>query len=321
MCQEIYLADKQRISLLAATTEDKDPLFEYLQGLEHQHAAAERGRLLYVAATRARSRLHLIGSVDDTSGKPRNGSLLATLWAGLGENQEIQAVAESTRQEETLLTDGSSKRLCFDSQIPEPAVTPDATAAAVVGRPEFEWVHPASVQVGTLIHRELQRLADAAVRKGNAVPPRIEIDSYRRELALLGVENEDLSAAAQRVAEALDAVWADPVGRWILKPWKEAWSELRLTVREDDRLEHLQLDRSFIDDDGMRWIIDYKTGRHLGSDIEQFVDSEVERYRGQVERYAHAVAETDGRPIRVGLYFPLMTQLRDWEPSVPDASS
>ena len=106
------------------------------------------------------------------------------------------------------------------------------------------------------------------------------------------------------------------MGRWILKPWPEGWSELRFTLRGPDRLDHVQLDRSFVAEDGTRWIIDYKTGRHLGGDPEAFLDSEVERYREQLELYARVVAETDTRPLRVGLYFPLMGRLRDWEPEL-----
>ena len=45
-----------------------------------------------------------------------------------------------------------------------------------------------------------------------------------------------------------------------------------------------------------------------------FLDAEVERYRAQLDAYASAVAAIDPRPIRVGLYFPLMSEFRDWVP-------
>jgi hypothetical protein len=201
--------------------------------------------------------------------------------------------------------------------VPEPPIPDLHSVSTSAGRPEFQWVNPASVQVGTLIHRELQQLAEQAARARQLVPPRIDLNRYRHMLALLGVEREDLDAASRRVGAALEQVWEDPTGRWIMQPWPEAWSELRLTIRAHDRLDHVQLDRSFVDDAGTRWIIDYKTGRHLGGDPEGFLDSEVERYRGQLERYARAVGETDGRPIRVGLYFPLMARFRDWDPAGP----
>jgi hypothetical protein len=182
-------------------------------------------------------------------------------------------------------------------------------------RPEFEWVNPASVQVGTLIHRELQRWADRATRDGALSPPIIAGERYRRELALLGVDPADLRGAASRVGDAIERVWADSAGRWILQPRPEAWSELRISVQTATGIDHLVLDRSFVTSSGERWIIDYKTGRHLGADVAGFLQSEVERYRPQLAGYARAVAATDPRPLRVGLYFPLMSKLVDWIPA------
>ncbi|MDA8365171.1 MAG: hypothetical protein M0Z84_15490, partial [Gammaproteobacteria bacterium] len=60
------------------------------------------------------------------------------------------------------------------------------------------------------------------------------------------------------------------------------------------------------------WIIDYKTSMHEGSGSEEFLDRERERYRGQLEHYAQIMARIDGRPLRLGLYFPLMKGWREW---------
>jgi ATP-dependent exoDNAse (exonuclease V) beta subunit len=314
---DFQLSDVGRISLLAAATKAPEPLVDYLKTIERQRDAAERGRLLYVAATRAKRRLHLIGSVDRDTATPKTGSLLASLWPGLKETPALAPVDAEADAGEVAFIDVALHCLGFDDERRELEPAPETSDEDTAARPDFEWVRPASVQVGTLIHRELQRLAEQAARLQQAVAPRIDIERYRRELALLGVENEDLLAGANRVADALDKVWKDETGRWILKPWPEAWSELRVTIRDGDRLKHIQLDRSFVDADGRRWIIDFKTGQHLGSNVDEFLDSEVDRYRAQLERYAEAVAEFDARPIRVGLYFPLMNALRDWEPALP----
>ena len=321
LSNDIILSDGRRLSLLAAAAGD-GPLRDYLKGLARDEDAAERARLLYVAATRARQRLHLVGSWRRSDGRPKQGSLLATLWPGIEREQRPDPGAAAQEATPADAAGGARPafielpltRLRFDAAIPLPAIAEGAAAPADSARPEFAWVRPESVQVGTLIHRELQRLAERAAAAAMPVAPEIDTLRFARELALLGVDGADLRAAAGRVAEALEGVWSDPVGRWILKPWAEAWSELRLTIRGRGGLEHVRLDRSFVDDDGRRWIIDYKTGRHLGADAEGFLDAEVERYREQLERYARAVARTDARPIRVGLYFPLMSSLRDWAP-------
>jgi len=74
------------------------------------------------------------------------------------------------------------------------------------------------------------------------------------------------------------------------------------------------IDRTFVDEAGKRWIVDYKTGDHEGADPEGFLDREQRRYREQLDRYAAIIARTEQRPVRVGLYFPMMRGWREWEP-------
>jgi hypothetical protein len=84
-----------------------------------------------------------------------------------------------------------------------------------------------------------------------------------------------------------------------------------MTVRTGVCLEHVRIDRTFVAE-GRRWIVDFKTSQHEGGDVDAFLRSEMERYAPQLERYARALAETDARPIELGLYFPLLGQLRSW---------
>jgi ATP-dependent helicase/nuclease subunit A len=328
--EDIDVSSGRRLSFAAGRAAN-EPLYAWLRQIKLDQESAERARLLYVATTRAKRRLYLIGGLGARDDRPRSGSLLETLWPGIGEfaSETGDATPASVPPQEPAGAESDPagfielplKRLRFDQAPPLPRLGPESADEAGAARPEFEWVHPASVQVGTLIHRELQRLAARAARAGTPVAPEPDAGRYGRELALLGVEAADRAAATARVAEAHERDWADPVGRWILRPWPEAWSELRLTIRGAERLEHIRLDRSFVDEEGLRWIIDYKTGRHLGADVEAFLASEVERYREQLEHYARAVAATDSRPIRVGLYFPLMSCLKDWMPGEPETRS
>ena len=69
------------------------------------------------------------------------------------------------------------------------------------------------------------------------------------------------------------------------------------------------LDRTFVDDQGARWIVDYKTGTHEGADVEGFLDRERLRYTGQLELYAQALGGT----AQLGLYFPLLNGWREWK--------
>jgi ATP-dependent exoDNAse (exonuclease V) beta subunit len=80
----------------------------------------------------------------------------------------------------------------------------------------------------------------------------------------------------------------------------------------DGVLQSLRIDRTFVDGEGVRWIVDWKTSSHEGGDREAFLDNELARYRGQLERYARVMKVFDpDRPLRVGLYFPLLDAWRE----------
>ena len=194
-----------------------------------------------------------------------------------------------------------------------PAHLPGEAMTAPLPRDEtpiFDWAGETARRVGSLVHAELQAmdltsLDEAAVRARRG--------HYRRWLGLHGVPQDRLEQATMRVVEALLGVQRDPRGRWILK------SGYRGDLREHALSGHAQgewvrvvFDRSFIDDAGVRWVIDYKTSQHLGSGIEQFLDREVERYRPQLHRYGQLARRLGPEPVRLGLYFPLMGAWREW---------
>jgi len=107
-------------------------------------------------------------------------------------------------------------------------------------------------------------------------------------------------------------------GRWILAAHTAAESELELTGLVDGRVVRARIDRTFVDEHNIRWIVDFKTGIHQGGDIGAFLAEEQERYRIEMRRYGILVAALDAangheRPIRCGLYYPLVAGgWREW---------
>jgi len=124
----------------------------------------------------------------------------------------------------------------------------------------------------------------------------------------------------ERVQAGLLQTLRDPRGRWALESHADAASELPIAGLIDGNLCEGVIDRTFIDENGIRWIIDYKTSSHEGADLENFLDKEKDRYREQLERYARLMVQRPDsspygsmpRPIRLGLYFPLLGEWREW---------
>jgi ATP-dependent exoDNAse (exonuclease V) beta subunit len=317
---ERVAADGADDLLVAPLTGDEDdPLTAFVRDAERERERAERARLLYVATTRARERLHLVARLTPSDERPADGTLLQQIWPRVA--AEFTPAELAVRED-----DGGARRTWLPvlRRLAAPAGPPDAPAAhalqltfdaafaaAPAPRPEFQWVGQAAVHVGTVVHRYLQRFAEDGLDGWNGAALTARAAAIERELRLLGVDAAELHGARERVLTALREALADERGRWILGPHDDARSELRITVRAGAVLEHIRLDRTFVAD-GVRWIVDFKTGQHEGADTGAFLDSEVQRYRPQLDRYAQALAVIDARPIEACLYFPLLRAFRSW---------
>ncbi len=329
--RRVRVGDDAGAELLLApikqTGADEDRIYKYLAHLERERERLEQARLLYVAATRAKRRLHLLGHVPaDTSddgreiGRPAKDSLLDTLWPALEAEFQSQfasfvAPAQSVALSgETATLDQDLRRLPAGWAMPAypRAVQWDAPLEADgAGEDiEFSWVGETARHVGSVVHRWLQRIADDELAGWE--PARVERmrKTFATELAMRGIPEAELPDAVARVVEALNRTLQDARGRWLLGAQPQARNEYRITASIDGERRNLVIDRTFVDAQGRRHIVDYKTSSHEGGDAEGFLDGERERYRQQLERYAIALGAGE---VDLGLYFPLLSGWRAWK--------
>lgn len=321
---------------------DGDRLFAFLRHQLRDAAGLEAERLLYVACTRAKWQLRLTATVRAeesaqpaekaaASGgpwSPRTGSLLAVLWPVAAAQFAVTEHVSPQRPAAGAPRGGPlwrvpahwSPKLDLGPLAAEPMASPPPLRPQT---PVFDWAGETARRVGTLVHAELQAM-DAASSGEPAI--RAREAHFRRWLALHGVPADRLPQAASRVVEALVAVHRDPRGRWILQQAREDVREYAVSgyVRDADSrsgdVARVVFDRSFVDAQGVRWVIDYKTSQHTGGGIEEFLDREVERYRPQLQRYALLAQRLGPEPVRLGLYFPLMRAWREWAAAGPSTS-
>lgn len=310
---------------LTAAGAEADPVYRWAELLERERTAHERARLLYVAATRAKRELHLIGSVELKESEdglelrpPRKGTMLALLWPHVEARYReamgayVPEVAQTTSERPSVLL----KRLPLTWQAPEPDAdvrVPESARVEIVdaARPEFDWVTETSRRIGTLVHRELERMVsrDTGALDAHHSSPGVRA-RMRAELAELGVPDDRCEAALERVLAAIRATLDDPKGRWLLgleSGISDAHSELALSGVVNGRVIQSVIDRTFVAADGVRWIVDFKTSTHEGAGLERFLEEEARRYRPQLERYAMLMrALNPAEPVKAALYFPLM---------------
>jgi ATP-dependent helicase/nuclease subunit A len=321
---------------ISETGEEKNKIYQYIGKIHDEKRGYEDSRLLYVAATRAKKFLHLMGGVNISSKnsevrEPAAKTLLLSLWPAVAEifykmNQVINKDKKPPEPEKT--EDEKSdpifvpyiRRLAPGWELPEPPA--DVTWASGADRPaetsgknetlEFDWAGEAARHVGIVAHDWLKVIAENDVNKWDADRIQKLIPMFKSDLARSGVGFDQIDAAAEQVADTLINAVTDEKGRWILSQYTESACEYALTGNVDGKIVSVKIDRTFVDENNVRWIIDYKTGTHAGGATEVFLDREKERYQGQLEMYKRLMGEKDSREIRMGLYFPRLTGWREW---------
>ena len=191
---------------------EHDPIHRFIRIRETLKDRHEQARLLYVACTRARKSLHLLGHTrlapDGESYRPPDGrSLLRLLWetvepAFANAFAPGTVAAEPAERHEWLQP--RLRRLDAGWQLPAARAIPgrsDSTADVAAEAVSYEWVGAAARTAGTIVHRWLKLAADGDVR--------LEADSLaelrpagERWLAGMGVGADSRPAILDRVAAA-----------------------------------------------------------------------------------------------------------------------
>ena len=117
---------------------------------------------------------------------------------------------------------------------------------------------------------------------------------FSADLQRRGVPADELGMSTDRVVAALRNTLADERGRWLLGPRRDAQTELRL--RTADRATYI-VDRTFRDENGELWVVDWKTSRHEGRDLEGFLANEQARYQIAFREDLARLAEQLRRPL------------------------
>lgn len=315
-------------------------IYKYLKAFEKRKSSYEAGRVLYVAATRAQKSLHLTARVasksDDESEtnsttikSPSAGSLLEQLWT-CREDCWLQKVPQIT--EPNASDDNRSEnlmpRLTLNWQAPYQEIAP-------IKFPEnsnytYQIQDKIKAQIGTVIHTCLRNLArdfptffqsaQADSDYQTAVTHYIASQKkYWQKLLFNARIYKDQTTHLDAIIQAITNIASDPIGRWIFGgTHQDAQNELAISALLDGEIKHLVVDRTFVDQDGVRWIIDYKTSipnADQQESTETFLAREENLYRPQLEEYAHAWLNLEERPIALGLYFPLCGLWRKLVPS------
>ena len=326
-----------------------------LKGFEKEKQNYEMGRLLYVAATRAKTQLHLFADInfkpkekDIEAGviniKPTTDSLLQTMWS-LAEDDFLKLAQECIDSDLTDEVDSQeddvcqpkvnrlpierqgfeqlSKNIKLDFKNPFDSV---ADLAAEVREEVDEKVDKEAdgtlsetalvfnqqnallnTSVGNLVHAVLEQMVAEGIDDWVAnmqanLAQRLPI--YEQWLTQQGLAREQMTMALQRVEQSIRHALQNPKVIWALQTHHQASAtEYPLTSIDEQGVANHIVDRTFIDEQGTRWIVDYKTSVSDATDNESFIAKQVEKYRPQLARYGQLFDKLESREQRWVLYF------------------
>lgn len=299
--------------------------FDLLHDLHTESRRNEALRLLYVAVTRARrtATLYLSAERDPATGAAKlkaqsfAGALEPVIRAQIDDMPAQPAPATLQLETPSVLLPPRAPRLPAGTRLP---VDPDLYRPSEIRtlRPS-EAVLTAQEEpesrrdegdlyaqlVGTLYHEAMQRIAgegiDAWADAGASKRGSMAAGLRRR-----GMPEPQVEPAVSRVIDLLARTLASERGRWLVSPKPWSRSEFPLAGLRDGRWISAVIDRCFEDDDGILWVIDYKTrSQDLEPERQEaYVAAGTERYRSQVQSYVELMAALrPDRRIRGALYF------------------
>ncbi len=299
--------------------EEQEPTYRAIGDIMQQRDDLEVLRLLYVAVTRAKSRLHLLGHAKpnrENALVPLSGSLLSVAWAALGEDFAAHAVInENEMPVETMPL--QLRRLPGTWRPPQLASTL-ASAEVPVARASLGTHYQDEVirsrrteegrVIGTIVHLWLERIANDGPGQWSQHAVRELAAQFMQQLSLHGVPRNRLQPCVATIETCLINTLECDRGRWLLSGHPGAQSEFAINGLVDGQLIRATIDRTFVDEAGLRWIVDYKTSSpaQIGQDQDAFLLEEKKRYQDQLRVYLDLMRNLyPEQAARTALYFPL----------------
>lgn len=188
----------------------------------------------------------------------------------------------------------------------------------------------ASAIIGTFIHEIFEHF-HLLNTESNTEWTAPLIPFWRIRLLDMGLGEVDLEEGIPTVELAVRNASKSTLGQWVLlQSHSQSHREWCLTAfnqsitGSQERKGDWVIDRSFVDDVGTRWVIDYKISRPLESQsLEEFLSIQVQLYREQMENYLNLASlhddcqkkfplnSTQIVSYKAALYFPLLDLLHE----------
>lgn len=274
------------VSPLKGAHQERCPLYDYLNQLDEEKSNYEAQRVLYVAVTRAKSRLYLF----DSSGRTSKTSFRSML-----KHQEFieQQEEDTTEIAEELLPELSKLPLDFYQHTP-------TDLAINLKRQKLDFKTGISRLTGIISHQLLHWICDNHPQSIEHIPWNLVL----QECITLGFDHDTQQIILTTIKNQITRMFQDQRGLWIIARHNKEFNEYELLVEFQNKLTTRILDRVF-EDDGKLWIIDFKTGKEDQTALAQ--------HQIQLNEYGYYLSGRSALPVHCGLYYLANNHWHSWK--------
>jgi len=314
---------------LAGTGESSDTLYELLRHEKLAKSKFENTRLMYIGVTRAIKSAHLSavlkrGKEESTNPDPR--SLLSTIWSAILQNKCVEFVnMDGINTENILESKGTSqlKTATLLKRIPV-SLLPQSSWFEVTEKPDDNHQHHPEpsfnedprldlmldTQIGNLIHQALQAsLTNKNLLSDHSI--NLQRQRWQQHLLRYGFGLDKTHYAVTFIEDSLRKTLSNQEFLWIFDHSQEkSVAEYELQSKNSDAVQNHIIDRSFLDFEDIRWVIDYKSAKKPDSILEEeFIAGQLNLYRPQLKRYHELFKDEKNKGIKTALLFTSIPRL------------
>jgi ATP-dependent exoDNAse (exonuclease V) beta subunit len=254
--------------------------------MDEEKSHFEAQRVLYVAVTRAKSRLYLL----DNSSKSTKHSFRSLLKKQVFLAEEQPDAAEATAHPLLDLFKLPLSYYASENLAPQPYLNPPVTALSS-GIPRLS---------GIVAHQLLQWICENHPATPTDIPWQLAEYEYKK----LGFTPAMQAHALTALQAQIKQLFAHPIGSWIIASHQQEQNEYAILVSQQERTITRIIDRLF-EYNGLLWIIDFKTGKEDPTTLV--------KYQQQLTEYAYYLSSQTNLPIHCGLYYLPTSHWVHWE--------
>ena len=334
------------LSAVTATGLEESSLYKLIRHEKKVRQKLESARLLYIAITRAKKSATLFACLSREEGgqfsTPPADSLLALVWPQLRRQVCCTAQASSDSNKRPLaipvplqsskqatmisrlnpilgFTDEEHKHMTaltidIENRLQEDDAAPEGRPEHAISTTRAERVASA---IGTLIHKAFETYTRSNSKTDYLAHLEKVVAFWELSLRPFQLPSSEVERILNHMKAMVLNTLSDPKLNWIFdNQHREGACELGISRKHKGHTQQFVIDRTFVDQDNTRWIIDYKTSQQQPEQTEsEFIQSQIEKYRSQLENYRDLVKAAENRTTRLALLLTDIPALVEIEPS------